>query len=217
MRHNIKAALLAAVIGLFVSTDSASAGTVGPSCGSCYGSIYTLSYLGQVAESWLTETHRVSLTIDASGFTEPTSAPNQYITSVALKISNLLLWGALESAPGGTGSWNSWFGGLNANNCSGAGVGWFCTQDIQPNAAQTNVANPIYEWVFRLTIAKGTLFLGTDQASIKANYDPVRGMVMSENVTLGGEVPEPATISLLAAGIGVWAWSRRRSQSVSAL
>jgi hypothetical protein len=217
MRYNVKAALLLAAMGLLVGADSVRAATLGPTCGTCFGSIYTLDYLGQSGSTILTETHRVSLTIDAHGFQEPANKPNQYISSVALRVSSLVLWAALESAPGGTSSWNTRYGSLGAGNCNGIGLGWICAQDSQPNAAATSAANPVYSWVFQLTTLRGTeLFFGNNEASIRANYDPMNGAVMSENITLGGEVPEPATLSLLAAGFGIWVWSRRRSNSMPA-
>lgn len=216
MRHNIRAVFLTAAFGLLVSPASLSAGTLGPSCSSCYGSIYTLDYLGLTGSTATTETHRVSLTIDATNFVEPKKTPNQYITSVALKITNNLLGAVLESAPGTLTDWTVVSGGLNANDCSGQGAGFVCAEDGNPNGAPTNVSSPIYSWVFRITMGAGSLFTGDGEAHIKANYDPMGGTLVSEDITLGGEVPEPATLALLAGGLGVWAWSRRRTNSVAA-
>ena len=206
----------AKIIFAFIATlplaTTLQAGSIGPNCSSCYGSIYTLSYLGLQASTATTETHRISLTVDAAGFEERPANSNQYISAVALKVSNSVLSGSLLSAPGGIGAWELRLGGLNANNCSGAGSGFVCAQDGYPNAAQTNVANPVYSWVFQITTPKGDLFTSTNEASIKANYDPMGGTVTSENITLGGQVPEPATVSLVIGGMGVWLWSRRNGK-----
>ena len=197
-------------VSALLSAPSLQAGTIGPNCGTCYGSTYTLNYLGLVGSTATTQTHQISLTIDATGFVEPTRQPNQYISAVAIKVSNSVTNGSLVSGPGGIGNWQVKLSGLSANNCSGSGSGFLCAEDPSPNAAQTNVANPVYTWVFQMTTPTGDLFTGVNAAHIKANYDPMGGTLVSEDITLGGAVPEPTEISLLLGGIGVWWWTRRR-------
>jgi hypothetical protein len=195
------------------SVATLQAGTLGPSCGSCYGSTYSLDNLGMASSTGLTETWRIKYTIDTKGYDYSNT---DYIQSVALKVGSLPVTASLESTTA-PGSWSLKYGGLSNNNCTGSGYGWYCAED--GTSAKANGST--YSWTFLVTLVKGTLLDGTNEAAIKANYESSTkkntGRVVSESLTLGapigGEVPEPAALSLLIGGVGVWLWSRRRSAS----
>jgi hypothetical protein len=189
---------------------SASADPIGPSCGTCQGSIYTLEYDGAPISVDIpngTETYRITLTIDTSGY----NGGGLFIDTVAIKVSAQLESELLFDAPTGAGNWLTWLGGLNANGCSGGGSGFDC-------AAAWFSGVPVpdgtpYVWVWDLEIDAGTLFTGPFESSIKVRYvdennDKV-GDLVSENITLQ-VIPEPASAALLGGGLLALALARRR-------
>ena len=57
------------LVALGLVAGRASADPIGPDCGTCQGSIYTLEYSGSpIATTSTTETFRITLTIDTSGY-----------------------------------------------------------------------------------------------------------------------------------------------------
>ena len=182
---------LAFVLG---AASSAGATPIGPSCGSCQGSLYDLTYSGSpISTTATTETFRISYTIDAAGYT----GAGTFLDTVALKVSSSLVNATLTSAPGGVANWVEMLGGLNSAGCSGAGGGYDCVRV----AALVNapiVPGGTYEWVFDIEVATGTLFTGPGESSVKARYVNSAGgkvgALVSEGVTLS--VPEPGAISL---------------------
>ena len=95
----------------------------------------------------------------------------------------------MVSAPGGTGVWSLFDGGISATGCSGAGSGFECAASTTlPGGA---AVPGVYSWIFDLTMDGGALFTGALESSVKgrfvdANGDKI-GALVSENVTL---VPE---------------------------
>jgi hypothetical protein len=193
-------AVLAAVVS--VLSPSLSAATIGPSCGSCYGATYTLTET-LLSSSKGTSTYAVTYQINTKGYIYNAT---DYIQQVAVKISSSIISASLVSAPAG-GSWTLQNGGLSNGGCSGKGSGFICASD-----GTSAVANgSTYTWVFDIKI-QGNI---SSTESIKANYNPENGIIVSEDVPedfgpTPGPVPEPTVLSLLGGGIGVWAWSRRR-------
>jgi hypothetical protein len=105
------AALLAVPI-LLLAAATASADPIGPICGTCQGSIYTLEYDPvPIATTLTTETFRITLTIDTTGY----DGGGLFIDTVAIKVSSQLIAASLFDAPTGAGNWLTWLGGLNAN------------------------------------------------------------------------------------------------------
>jgi hypothetical protein len=185
---------------------AASADPIGPDCGTCQGSIYTLTYSGSpISTTATTETFRITLTIDTSGY----NGGGSFLNTVAVKVSSMLVSATLFDAPGGVAVWNEVMGGLNSNGCSGSGSGFDCAGAASA-WAPVPVGTP-YQWTWDLEMPTGTLFTGPLQASIKARY--VNGMnqkvgaLVSENINL--QVPEPGTFFLLGLGTAGLAISRR--------
>jgi hypothetical protein len=71
-------------------------------------------------------------------------------------------------------------------------------------------------WIFDIDV-HGAMLTDPGAASIKARYvtsgGAKTGDLVSENITLGPPttVPEPSSALLLAAGVGIALWRRRRS------
>jgi hypothetical protein len=184
--------------GVAVASD-AGATPIGPSCGSCQGSIYDLTYSGApIASTVTTETFRITLTIDTSGY----NGAGTNINTVALKVSSSFVSAALVTAPGGAGNWVQMYGGLNAAGCSGSGSGYDCVR-VALIANAPPVPAGTYTWEFDIEVSTGTLFTGVGESSVKARYGNGSvlkvGDLVSENITLS--VPEPSLALLFAAGL----------------
>ncbi len=166
--------IIVTLAGVLIGSPFLSAAIIGPNCGTCQGSTYSLSYTPPVTTSGGNEIVDVFLTINASGFSASSGSGPFYIDATSIKISNSLVAGSLISAPSvSTGSWSEIPGGLNANGCDTHGSGFDCAQFsyVGPGAARgavTGTNNP-YTWEFQETISDGSLLTGTNDASIKLN------------------------------------------------
>ena len=209
---------------LMLFAAGASADPIGPNCGTCQGSIYTLSYSGSALPDAdpLHQTFRIFLTIDTSGY----NGGGSFLDDVSVKVvdTSHFVSSSLFDAPGGTALWTLHNGGINAGGCQDNGAGFVCTDFTGPPAGLA--IGPTYNWAFDITVDNGSLFTGLLESSIKARYvnaDDVKvGDLVSENISLQScatppcthqETPEPATLGLLAIallGMGV-ALRRRRS------
>lgn len=204
-----------------MGSSLAHAGSIGPNCGSCQGSIYTLENLGLAptdlygADSSF-DTWRIALTIDTTGY----SGGGVRIDEVAVKVSSSANQAKLVAAPGGVAVWQLVPGGLNANGCSGSGSGFECSDWIVGSAGGAVIPGPLLTWVFDIDISSA-LMSGTNQASIKARYvnsaNGKVGALLSENITLGPPVtkppvtvPEPGSLALLSIGAAAMFARRRR-------
>lgn len=221
---------LVLVVALTVGVP-AFAGTIGPSCGTCSGAIYTLTY-SYASQSPTQDVVLVTYTINTSGWT-PTGnnagAP-YHIDNVAVKVSSSILGGVLVSAPGGVSNWTVVAGGLNANGCSGSGSGFDCAGATSVAGAPVVPTGSPLVWVFKLTIPHGSLMLGslpncthstgaqTDCATIKARYVDKDGnkvgSLVSEDISLTltppPQVPEPGTMVMFGTGLFALAGVVRR-------
>jgi hypothetical protein len=214
--------LVSGFLALAALASSARATPIGPSCGTCQGSIYDLSYSGSPIASDPTplpnapsgtETFRITYTIDTAGY----AGGGSYLDTVALKVASSFLDASLVSAPGGVAVWAEMSGGLNAAGCSGSGSGYDCVRWATTQTLAPAVPGGPYVWVFDVTVPTGTLFTGANESSVKARY--VNGLgrkvgdLVSENITLSVTtvVPEPGTAVLVATALlGLAARGRRR-------
>ena len=181
-----------------------SAGTIGPSCGSCFGGIYTLSGV-MTASDATTETWQFTYELDTTGYNGGGNV--SYVGSIAAKVTSSLISASTVSNPT-TGGWTSLAPNTNVNNagCDGSGAGWVCIAWTSGSKMGVAGSGGDYKWVFSVTMAKGSLL---DIGSIQANYDPANGKIMSEKIaTPEGSAGElPIAISCL----GLWMlWHQRK-------
>jgi hypothetical protein len=197
-----------------VTASTASADTIGPSCGTCQGSTYTLTNLGLASldldpADGSFDTYRIALTINTSGYT----GGGTDIDEVAIKVASSVDKAVLESAPGAVSDWTLQAGGLNANGCTGSGSGFECSDWIVGSPTGAVVNGSLLTWIFDVDVAS-PLLTGDDAASIKARYVDGSGnkvgALVSEGITLT-PVPEPGTLSLLGIGFGAVILRKRRA------
>jgi hypothetical protein len=185
---------------------------------SCDGAQYTLFYNGQALpdSNPLTETFRVSLSIDTTNYT----GGGSFLNNVAIKVSSTpnLVGASLFSAPGGSGDWTVGLNQtLNANGCSANGGGGFICAAGSANSGKGVALPGPYTLTFDVTVNNGTLFTDPLEASIKARYvdgaGTKTGSLLSENITLQ-VVPEAQSYAILALGLGFLAIAVRRRRSI---
>ena len=203
------------VLVFAASVAPAHAGTIGPTCGSCQGGVYSLTNLGQVTDinsDGFMDTWRIVLSIDTDLYT----GGGVRIDEVAVKVSSSADKANLVDAPGGIAVWQVKPGGLNANGCSGSGSGFECGDWIvgSPTGAFLPTTN-LLTWTFDIDISS-PLLTGDNQASIKVRYVDANnvkvGDLVSENITLGTRVPEPGTLTLMGLALAGAAVRRRKAK-----
>jgi hypothetical protein len=206
------AAPLAALL-LLLTGSAASSDPIGPDCDTCQGGIYTLEYDPiPVATGAGTTTWEITLSVNSAAYT----GGGTHIDTVAIKPASSVVATNLVGAPSALPGWSELAGGLNANGCSGAGSGLFCTE-ANPTGSGPAVGG-VDQWVFHVEVADAVgLFLDLFEASIKVRYVEFAegswskvGDNVSENITL--QVPEPTTLLLLSSGlVGLALAGTRRS------
>jgi hypothetical protein len=218
----------------------AEAGTIGPSCQSCQGGVYTLTYNSvPVATSpgqW--NVWQIALTIDSRYFDPNRPVTESFIDEVGIKVSSSIATAAAAPAPRlagftvltsptsslGVSNWTAPLaGGVNAGGCSGSGGGFLCA-DYLPSPGSTAPGVPvngIYRWTFEVPVSVGALFTppSSGAASIKARYVTAAGdkigALVSEDIsltalTVTAEVPEPLSFTLLLTAVAGFTWKYRK-------
>ncbi len=206
MRRILGRRILLLLCFALLSASHATAASIGPDCDTCQGGIYSLYYDGSpIATTATTETFRITLSIDATGY----SGAATHLENAAIKVSSQIISASVFSGPGVV-SWWMVLGGLNANGCSGSGSGFDCVA-LESNGILLT-ALPTYDFTFDIEVATGGLFVGPLESSIKVRYTDGAGnkvgALVSEGITLM-VIPEPATATLLAMGLGLLAARRR--------
>jgi hypothetical protein len=208
-------AFCAIAVASFSLASSSDATPIGPSCGTCQGSIYELSYSGSpIATTANSETFQITYTIDTSGYNALLGG--KFLDTVALKVSSSFIDAVLVDAPGGAANWAEMFGGLSQAGCTGSGSGYDCVRFAALLVDAPVVPGLTYTWVFNIEVpTTGTLFTGLGEASVKARYVGTngvkRGALVSENITLTN-LPEPRLGLLLLALPSLALWQRTRRQ-----
>jgi len=199
-----------AMMGL-LSAAVAGAGTIGPSCGSCFGGTYSLNGVLQSSIAGL-ETWRFTYTLETQGVTDSTIS---YVSSLAAKVtSSVILASTVTNPSGSLLSWTTPALNTNLNNsdCSGNGAGWICIAYTGLGGKLLTGASAAssYSWVFDATMAAGSVL---STASIQANFAPANGKILSEPILTGSvPLPEgmPFELPLMLTGFGLWMYAQAR-------
>ena len=172
-----------------------------PPCGTCDGSIYTLT-----SHSIGTNQFQITFTVDTSGWTGGPSG--SLLDDVAFKVSSAFPAPVtLVSAPNGAANWTVFAGGINAGGCSMAGSGFVCAAANSVAFAPV-VPDGTLQWVFDVMTAG--LFTGSMEADVKARYTNPTGThhvgdLLSESITLQPDaVPEPSSALLFGLAVAVF-------------
>jgi hypothetical protein len=186
-----------------------------PTCGTCSGSIYTLSY-----DAVGTDKFEITFSVDTSHYT----GGGSLLDDVAFKVSSHKPTSvSLLSAPNGAANWTTFPGGISAGGCHERGSRFVCaTANSLVFAA--SVPDGTYAWVFDVTTTG--LFTAPLEASVKAHYTDSSGhkvgALLSENISLQPDppssVPEPNSVLLLPlalAGFIIFYFLTRRQRTVN--
>ena len=150
-------------------------------------------------------TTSATLTIHIDGAV--TAGVNDHIFGVDLGFapSNTLTGASLSSVSGLGNSLGLWAtqntGSLSNGGCGGNGGAFVCASSTTPVPDGVLIAQGnTYSWTWTFNAIDPSKIDAAGDVHVGANYDPHNGLIVS--TTQNTEVPEPATITMLIAGLG---------------
>jgi hypothetical protein len=212
MRRWIAGILFVGSIALV--TPEAQAGTILPNCATCgaHNTAWdlTLALINDAQNTY-------SLTVTA---TYGTPVDFVWVSSIAFKVDAFT--NNYQGTPTVTGpieglGWGVDPGGINASGCSGSGNGFYCASSNLLGATPF-IGGTTDTWVFLLNVNDGVPNFTSGTGSFKAHFTDLFGnkvgSLLSEDVTFGTPVPEPATLVLFGTGLAAAATAIRRRRKV---
>lgn len=188
-------------LGLFAFAGVGFAGTV-TDCKNCFGGTYDLTGMQMDAEGGATDVWRIFYTIDLTN-ADTGSSGATHISDLAFKVSSSVSAVApavgITNPDGYTVTLNSTISSSTGGCGGNGGSGWICLSGGSLEIGKK------YIFTYDVTMQAGSL---EGLASIKANWDPPEGLLISEKTS----VPEGLSgeLSLLIGGIGgLLMWRRR--------
>ena len=195
-----------------VAVQKASADTL-QNCASCGGVVYTLNVTpGTPGATPGTEWFDFALTVDTTNISVSTA---QVLNAVALKDPGAL---GAKLISYSAGSWTMIQGGTNNGGTSGTGCvmntsnGWDCAQATATSSdtgtakgVDTGSSGDIYTFTFGFLLPSNSSGDLASGVGLKAYYDTTSGTYgkLQTSDTFASPVPEPGSLSLLAAGLAV--------------
>jgi len=191
----------------------------GPTCGTCNGATFTLTYNPDpIASTATTQTFDFEYTVNVAGFNAAANGTQLYLEAIALKpASSVLDPSTLLSAPGAIGNWTNPLitGTLNSDACSDtSGDAFACTQATSLGSFNGFTVGQSKTFTFDLAITVATGTIAAFDSSIKAEFVNANGTKVGSLLSEHIDAPEPSSALFLGLTLpGVALVARRRIRS----